>query len=124
MVIENAVGGSNSDYIVGNSVNNKLYGGTGHGVKDILTGGAGADTFICSVKDTTSDLMLADLITDFEVGIDQVGLSGTSINDISWHNEDGDTKIVENTTDQVLFLLAGIDSAFIDAETFVVTDFI
>jgi VCBS repeat-containing protein len=40
-LIENAVGGSGSDTLLGNAANNKLTGG---GDSDILDGGAGADT--------------------------------------------------------------------------------
>jgi serralysin len=43
--IENAIGGVASDVIVGNSLNNVLYGGTGANILDTLTGGNGADVF-------------------------------------------------------------------------------
>ena len=41
-LIENATGGSGSDYLLGNDIDNKLQGGDGN---DILVGGLGNDTF-------------------------------------------------------------------------------
>ena len=59
-IIENAIGGSGRDVIIGNSVANVLTGG---GNIDTLTGNLGNDTF----QDTTSGLN-GDTITDFSVG--------------------------------------------------------
>ena len=57
VTIENAIGGSGDDIIIGNAVANTLTGGSGH---DTLTGGGGADVF----KDTAADHD-GDTITDF-----------------------------------------------------------
>lgn len=46
-VIENAIGGSGDDVLVGNNANNKLTGGIGN---DVINGGAGLDTSIYSGK--------------------------------------------------------------------------
>ncbi|MEY4254862.1 MAG: bifunctional hemolysin/adenylate cyclase precursor [Pseudomonadota bacterium] len=47
-VIENAIGGSGADILIGNEVSNSLVGGAGN---DILDGGAGADTLIGGLGD-------------------------------------------------------------------------
>ncbi len=52
-VIENAVGGTGSDTIIGNEQDNVLTGGLG---SNMLTGGAGVDTFVVSGVDTITDL--------------------------------------------------------------------
>jgi serralysin len=64
--IENAVGGSGNDLIVGNAIGNTLSGGSGN---DTLTGGAGTDTFIVDNGDGR------DLIGDFTPGTDRLHLS-------------------------------------------------
>jgi serralysin len=76
--IENAIGGSGADVIIGNALANALYGGSGvdqisggdgadvlvgGGGGDGLTGGAGADVF----RGTLADLS-GDTIIDFGVG--------------------------------------------------------
>ena len=60
-VIENAIGGSNVDTIVGNSTANTLYGGAGVGVKDTLTDGGGADIFVGCIADATTNFLLQTL---------------------------------------------------------------
>lgn len=79
-VIENAVGGSARDYLVGNHVGNVLsgLGGAdvlnGLGGNDTLIGGAGADQF------RFTELGGTDVIADFEKGIDQINLSEIDAN--------------------------------------------
>lgn len=67
--IENAVGGSAADRLIGNDVGNVLTGGLG---ADTLTGGAGSDLF----RDTRSGLS-GDTITDLARG-DAIALSDVS----------------------------------------------
>lgn len=84
--IENAVGGSGNDILIGNTASNKLFGGAGNDTiaggagTDYMTGGAGADTFIGDVNGATyqskkGELTL-DVITDFKSGTDFIDLSG------------------------------------------------
>ena len=79
-VIENAIGGSARDYLLGNEVANKLVGNGGNDVlnglggDDILTGGAGADEF----RFTTTGGN--DEITDFLSGTDKIGLTEIDAN--------------------------------------------
>lgn len=57
VVIENATGGSNDDYLLGNSTANVLIGGNGNdflegdGGNDILIGGQGSDIYVFSTGD-------------------------------------------------------------------------
>lgn len=60
-VIENAIGGSGNDQLIGNDVSNILTGGGG---ADILWGGGGSDIF---VYESLADA--GDIILDFETGI-------------------------------------------------------
>ena len=122
--IENAIGGSASDTIVGNSVANTLYGGTGAGVKDTLKGNGGADIFVCSLSDASTDLSVADIISDFTNGTDFIGLEDRSFSDLSFSNVSGGTKIVDTGSSKILFWLDGIDYSVIDDTDFVVTDFV
>ncbi|HEY6896048.1 MAG TPA: M10 family metallopeptidase C-terminal domain-containing protein, partial [Rhodocyclaceae bacterium] len=70
--IENAVGGSGNDKLVGNSVANHLNGGAGN---DTLTGGGGNDLFdFTALLNTNSNV---DLITDFVHGADKIELSAS-----------------------------------------------
>lgn len=79
-VIEDAVGGSQRDYLVGNHAANKLSGNGGNDVlnglegSDTLSGGAGADEFRFTALGGT------DRITDFEQGVDRLHLAEIDAN--------------------------------------------
>src|SRR5690606_23545437 len=80
VTIENAIGGSGNDVLVGNQADNVLKGGAGNAVlfggggADELWGGAGNDIFVFSaVNDSTPDA--PDWIRDFQKGIDKIDLS-------------------------------------------------
>lgn len=79
-VIEDAVGGSQRDYLVGNHVANKLSGNGGNDVlnglegNDTLSGGAGADEFRFTA------LGGSDRITDYAQGVDRLNLSEIDAN--------------------------------------------
>lgn len=62
-IIENAIGSSERDYLVGNEVGNVL---TGLGGDDVFLGNGGSDIFVVEGNDT---------ILDFEVGTDILDLS-------------------------------------------------
>lgn len=80
VTIENAIGGSGNDVIVGNDSGNFIDGGDGNDViyggagQDILKGGKGLDIFVYkNASDSTLDS--PDKIMDFETGIDKINLS-------------------------------------------------
>ena len=128
-IIENAKGGSAADTIKGNSSGNTLYGGSGTGVKDTLTGNGGADIFVCSVSDASTDINVADIITDFSNGTDKIGLedktfSDLTITQISSGSFSGDVQIKDTSSNKILFLLDDTDVGLIDSGDFIVTDFV
>lgn len=78
------------DAIAGNSGNDSLYGGqeddtliggvgddwlSGDLGQDVLTGEAGRDRFVLSVASGDADPNRADVLTDFEIGVDQLVLA-------------------------------------------------
>jgi Ca2+-binding RTX toxin-like protein len=67
--IENAIGGSGKDKIIGNSLANVLAGGDG---KDVLTGGEGSDSFLFNAKPLSGNV---DTIRDFTIGQDIIRLA-------------------------------------------------
>ncbi len=83
-VIENAVGGSGDDLLVGNNVGNVLTGNAGNDTLvggngiDVLTGGAGSDIFFAEINSTTvaskSGPVSLDIVTDFVSGTDRIDL--------------------------------------------------
>ncbi|MCA1653027.1 MAG: FG-GAP-like repeat-containing protein [Sphingomicrobium sp.] len=81
-VIENAIGGSGGDTLVGNSTDNVLTGGLG---RDTLIGGGGVDIFKDTAAglngDTISDFSRADriVVTDAVAGSFSASLSGNTL---------------------------------------------
>ncbi|KAF2391807.1 serralysin family metalloprotease [Pseudomonas frederiksbergensis] len=81
VIVENAVGGSGNDLLIGNAVANSLEGGAGNdilygaGGGDSLWGGAGADTFVFGAA-SDSTMTAPDWIMDFTSGQDKIDLSG------------------------------------------------
>lgn len=70
-LIENAVGGTGNDVLIGNEADNRLTGGGGG---DRMRGGGGADTFVYNhVSDSTPGN--PDEIMDFTSGTDKIDLS-------------------------------------------------
>ncbi|CRM75531.1 serralysin family metalloprotease [Pseudomonas sp. 25 R 14] len=80
VVVENAIGGSGNDLLIGNGVSNELKGGAGDdilfggGGGDKLWGGAGKDTFLFAASNDSlpSD---PDQILDFVSGEDKIDVS-------------------------------------------------
>ena len=79
--VQNAIGSSSNDYLIGDDRANTLEGRGGNDIldggdgNDILTGGEGRDIFIFSQGD--------DTITDFTGGSDLIDLTGTGITSLS-----------------------------------------
>ncbi|CAH5260973.1 serralysin family metalloprotease [Serratia marcescens] len=88
-IIENAIGGSGRDVIIGNDQDNLLAGNAG---SDILYGGLGADhlwggkdannftDYFVYLNAKESTVAAFDVIEDFEHGIDKIDLSGLRFN--------------------------------------------
>jgi serralysin len=81
VTVENALGGSGSDLIIGNNVANIIKGGAGNdiiyggGGADQLWGGTGSDTFVFGAS-SDSKAGAVDKIFDFTSGSDKIDLSG------------------------------------------------
>jgi serralysin len=81
VTVENAIGGSGSDLLIGNSVSNELKGGAGNdilfgaGGADKLWGGSGSDTFVFAAS-SDSKPGAVDQILDFVSGLDKIDLTG------------------------------------------------
>ncbi len=79
--IENLLGSEGNDEILGNNLLNNITGNggddriTGSAGKDTLTGGSGADTFVFAAGDGSRNLPDADVIIDFQDGVDRIGLA-------------------------------------------------
>ncbi len=106
--VENlAYAGSGNFTGTGNALGNRIQGGVGD---DVLTGGAGADTFVFSDG--------ADLITDFTLGEDRIALTGVSgfeelLPHLSQQGEDVVLSLGGTLT------LAGVDLGSLSAADFV-----
>jgi Ca2+-binding RTX toxin-like protein len=67
-------GGNGVDTLIGGSGADTIWGRSG---QDTMTGGTEADIFVFNViTDTTTSATTCDVITDFQVGVDKIGLSG------------------------------------------------
>ncbi|MCH8189166.1 MAG: M10 family metallopeptidase C-terminal domain-containing protein, partial [Proteobacteria bacterium] len=94
-----------------------LIGGVGG---DTLTGGTGADTFVYADGDGGT-LALADVISDFEDGVDMFDLSGTSattFTDLSIGTSGVDAVIMVTSTSEILAVVTGADGQ-IDSSDFI-----
>ncbi|MHC8286566.1 serralysin family metalloprotease [Pseudomonas sp. XS1P51] len=81
VTVENAIGGSGNDLLIGNNVSNELKGGAGNdilygaGGADKLWGGAGSDTFVFAASSDSRPGAI-DQILDFVSGLDKIDLTG------------------------------------------------
>lgn len=71
-LIENAIGGSGHDVLIGNEADNRLTGGAG---ADRLRGGGGADSFVYNYASDSTPAN-PDVIMDFTSGTDKIDLRG------------------------------------------------
>jgi len=109
-------GGGGNDVLIGDAGDDTLRGGFGH---DVLTGAAGADTFVLAAGEGGRTLAAADLITDFEDGVDAIGLAGgLSFADLGVANT-GDGGAAISFGAELLAVLDGIDASLVTADDFV-----
>ncbi|TQV83304.1 cadherin-like domain-containing protein [Denitrobaculum tricleocarpae] len=112
------MGGSLNDDFFGGAGDDLLRGGSG---ADSLTGGAGADIFAYARGDGGNSLNLADLLTDFEDGIDKIGLEdGLLFSDLTISADASDRAVVSVVdTGELLVVLDGLSSDLVDEQDFV-----
>ena len=118
-------GGKENDLLSGNEGNDVLFGDSG---ADTLSGGDGDDVFaIGRVPNNSfkgnSSLGNADLIADFSLGTDLIGLDGgLEFQDLNISQGTGnfatDTIVRDNVTGEYLAILKGINSSSITAANF------
>lgn len=117
------IGDNGNDTLCGNEGNDLLVGGEGNDLldagagDDLVTGGSGEDVF------ALSSLQGTDVFTDFEDGIDRVGLAcGITLDDVQVLQGDDGALVSLISTGQVLALLQGVDVNNIDDSDFAVFD--
>ena len=71
-----------------------------------------------------TDATLADIITDFTNGTDLIGLEDRTWDDLTIVDSGSDTKIVDTSSNKILFVLQSFDHALIETTDFLVTDFV
>jgi serralysin len=116
------VGGRDNDVLNGDAGDDTLSGDFG---MDMLTGGTGADTFVLRSATATTDTAQADIVMDFEVGSDRIGLSAgaAQVLEDTTHNGISGTLIRDaNAGNAILGFVNNLSSAQL-ADQFVSTSF-
>jgi hypothetical protein len=117
-------GFAGNDYLVGEANADFIDGGTG---ADVLTGGPGADIFVIDPP-AGQTLSLADVITDFQPGIDHLDLPGSltfaglTIAQGNPGTNGGDateTLLIASASGDILARLANTDAAAITQASFI-----
>ena len=119
-------GGRGNDSLFGAAGSDNLYGDLG---RDTLTGGDGFDNFVLSRRSsgtprTTGGLNLsdADIITDYNVKEDSIGLLGLSFENLNISNGNGDLAgsaiVQDKISGEFLAIVQGIDSSTLTKEAF------
>jgi RTX calcium-binding nonapeptide repeat (4 copies) len=119
-------GGQGDDRLFGDQGNDVLYGDLG---TNFLTGGLGQDTFVLAASSGGIQLSDADLIIDFAIGTDLIGLAdGLEFQDLSFiqviHTLDSTDPVIESTairhsiTGAYLAILKGITATQLNNSAF------
>jgi len=131
-------GGAGNDILFGGQDEDTMNGGDGDDVligdrdEDVLTGGAGADTFVLQrdpeeMFDDDDDFDELDddfdLITDFQAGVDRLGLTGEfAVSDLRWEDglgiHAGRTVIRFVPTGEAIAMLDNFSAANLNADSF------
>ena len=109
-------GGTGDDWIFGGRGNDRLVGGTGDDTlaggfgRDFYIGDAGSDLFLLRTATAVDDVFLADIIADFEVGVDAIALTaGLTEDNLSLVATSGNTRIsIGDPTGDILAIVAGV----------------
>ncbi len=109
MAQDTLIGGDGNDILRGGKGFDSLIGGNGSDTlsgdrgRDTLVGGADSDVFALPAFAAIDDVAFADLIVNFQVGIDKIGLTGgLTQNDLSFEFINGDTIIRIAQSNQIL----------------------
>jgi uncharacterized repeat protein (TIGR01451 family) len=99
-------GGKGDDQIYGDIGNDTLIGGLG---QDILFGGPDVDTFVLPTKAAVATDSLADIIRDFQVGVDRIALTdGLTVSNLILVPVNNNTVIQIAGNNQILGVVAGV----------------
>ena len=114
------IGGSGDDFLNGGAGDDVLMGVTG---RDILIGGGGADLFVFGTGDggaRVGNNLGNDLIRDFEVGVDKIGLVEGELTfaDITITQSGNRTLLGVASSGETLAVLKGVDASSIGESTF------
>jgi hypothetical protein len=105
-------GGKGDDSLLGGDGDDILVGDFG---ADTLIGGSGSDIFALRDKTAVTDLEQANIITDFEAGIDTIAFGGTlTTEEISLESIPQGTLVKIRNTNQILGLLLGTSIETLD----------
>ncbi len=113
--IDTLIGGTGNDLLYGGKGDDFLNGGEGRDTligdlgRDVLTGGLDADLFILEPRPPVFNTANADVVTDFQVGIDFIGLTnGLRESDLSLISEGNNTIIRIGSNGAILGVIQGI----------------
>ncbi|WP_368040320.1 calcium-binding protein, partial [Ruegeria atlantica] len=88
-------GGNGNDILVGGNGDDRLYGGSGrdrldgNNASDVLTGGSDADVFVFHTQWDTGN----DIITDFELGVDELEMRGLTFVELDFENTGSGSRV-------------------------------
>ncbi|MDB9519098.1 calcium-binding protein [Roseofilum reptotaenium CS-1145] len=113
-------GGQGNDTLSGDNGNDTLSGDLG---ADILTGGLGADVFMLRTSAAVNDILQADFITDFQVGIDRIALTpGTNPQNLILDDIAGNTVIRLSASGPILGIIGNVPPNSLEANSLIPID--
>ncbi|MBP0023706.1 MAG: hypothetical protein J7540_06905, partial [Roseofilum sp. SID2] len=99
-------GGQEEDTLDGNQGDDTLSGDLG---QDFLYGGDGIDVFVLRTGSAANNISLADIVADFQVGLDFIGLTGgLTFVDVTLEVLNNTTIVTITQTNQVLGIINGV----------------
>ena len=112
-------GGDGDDILYGDDGDDTLDGGAG---ADTLTGGSGIDIFVIRASDGGESLGGADVVTDFENGVDVLGMNGLNFSQLLIGQGTGDYSnhvfVKKADTGEFLTIIQNMDIYSIDDNDF------
>ncbi|TAN65289.1 MAG: calcium-binding protein [Methylobacter sp.] len=128
--IENAIGSAFSDTLIAKATGSKLDGGGG---MDILTGGAGNDTFVITAGDTVTgaagtDLVISSVDYTLPSDVENLTLAGSSFQGVgnalanTLTGNSGNNVLDGGTGNDIMIGGAGNDTYLVDSSTDTVTE--